>query len=381
MILLNLPGVFGIAAVAVALMLMVKVAYTPASDRTGKYLLQIFLGGLLAMALNSMYFLFGLHLTWPNLSYLYFFVIVWIGPAFWFYTARVLGLGVAPFAWPSAWHWIPGIVLQVLLIPYTFMPGAAKLEVLTGRTGVYFPFFVVAYLFLYVEIAVYLLITQRALTRHRALIALTPEKEELRVDLAWINLVIYGLAGFLFLDGFVPNLRLFVPGLSFSVAMALYLFIIVAAFHATVTGRVYPFGNPMARSDPKYVNSGLRDDTAQHYLGKLDRVMREEQPHLDSDLSLDKLAGLVRVHPHHLSQALNDHLGKNFYDYINEQRIGHARKLLAEQPDLPVVDVAIASGYNNKNSFYNSFRRFVGQTPTEFRAQAAKSDKSMPETG
>ena len=70
---------------------------------------------------------------------------------------------------------------------------------------------------------------------------------------------------------------------------------------------------------------------------------------------------------------LNDHLGKNFYDYVNEQRIAHARKLLVERPELPVVDVAIACGYNNKNSFYNSFRRFVGVTPTEFRQQSGKS--------
>jgi AraC-like DNA-binding protein len=306
------------------------------------------------------------------------FVISWTGPAFWFYTARVLGLAMQPFAWPSAWHWIPGIVVQLLLLPYSLLAGAAKIEILTGDMGRYF---FTVYLFLYIQIAVYLLMTQRLLTRHRELIALTPEKQELRVDLDWITLVIYGYSGFLFLDGFVPNLRLLVPGLSFSVALALFLFIIVAVFHAIVYGRVYPFINEKARSDPKYVNSGLRADTAQHYLGRLEQVMQQEQPHLDSDLSLDKLAGLVRIHPHHLSQALNDQLGKNFYDYINEQRIAHARKLLVGQPDLPVVDVAIASGYNNKNSFYNSFRRFVGMTPTEFRAQAAKSDNSVREAG
>jgi AraC-like DNA-binding protein len=379
MILLNLPSVFGIAAAALALLLMVKIGYTPSADRTGKYLLQIFLGGLLAMALNTLYFLLGLHLVWPNASYLCVFLMVWIGPALWFYTARVLGLGVVPFSWPGLWHWLPGIVLQLLLIPYNVLSGQAKIEFLMGGTARYF--FAPGFLFLYVEIAVYLLMTQRTLIRHRELIAQTPEKEELRVDLDWINLVIYGLAGFLFLDGFVPHLRLLVPGFSFSVAMALYLFIIVAVFHATIYGRVYPFINDKARADPKYVNSGLRADTAEHYLGKLAQLMEIEQPHLDSDLSLDKLAGLLRVHPHHLSQALNDHLGKNFYDYINEQRMLHARRLLVEQPELPVVDVAIACGYNNKNSFYNSFRRFVGMTPTEFRAKAVKSDNSVREPG
>lgn len=378
MILLNLPSVFGIAATALALLLTAKIGFSPSADRTGKTLLMLFLAGLLGMALNSLYFLLGLHLRWPNLSYLYLFLHAWVGPALWFYTRRVLGLGVEPFSWPSVWHWVPGILLQVLMLPYALLSGATKIEILTGDMGSYF---FIVYFLLYMQLALYLLLSQRALTQHRQLMALTPEKEELRVDLGWITIVIYGFAGFLFMDGIVPHLQMLVPALRFSAVMALFLFIIVAVFHATLTGRVYPFGNDKARPDPKYVNSGLRADTAQHYLGKLEQVMRDAQPHLDSDLSLDKLAGLLRIHPHHLSQALNDQLGKNFYDYINEQRIAHARKLLQEQPELPVIDVAIASGYNNKNSFYNSFRRFVGMTPTEFRAQAANSANSRPEAG
>ncbi len=366
----SLTGIFGIAAAALALLLLVKVALSPATDRTGKYLLVAFVAGLFGMALNSLYFLLGLHLRWPHASFTWVFLQGWIGPAFWFYTARVLGLGLLPLGRPWIWHWVPGIVAQILVIPFLLLSGEEKIAVIMGETGRYF---FLVYLFLYVQIAVYMLMSQRALARHRAAIAATAEKAELRRDLDWINLVAYGFAGFLFLDGVVPHLRVLVPGLGFSAALALYLMIIAVVFHATTHGRVYPFGNEKARTDPKYANSGLRADTAQHYLGKLERLMRDEQPHLDSDLSLDKLAALLRVHPHHLSQALNDHLGKNFYDYVNEHRIAHARKLLLEQPELPVVDVAIACGYNNKNSFYNSFRRFVGMTPTDFRQGAIKT--------
>lgn len=56
------------------------------------------------MALNSLYFLLGMHLSWPYLSFIYVFPMAWIGPALWFYTARVLGLGVEPLGWPSNWH-------------------------------------------------------------------------------------------------------------------------------------------------------------------------------------------------------------------------------------------------------------------------------------
>jgi hypothetical protein len=211
MILLNLPSVFGIAAAALALMLLVKIATSPSADRIGKTLLLIFVAGLFAMAANTLYFLLGLHLVWPHLAFLWVCVMAWIGPAFWFYTARVLGLGFDPFSGRSAWHWVPGVLLQLAVLPFTVLSAADKVAVITGSTGRYF---FAVYLFLYVQIGVYVLMAHRALTRHRAQVAATAEKEELRRDLDWINLVIYGFTGFLFLDGIVPQLRLLVPGLS-----------------------------------------------------------------------------------------------------------------------------------------------------------------------
>jgi AraC-like DNA-binding protein len=379
MLTLNLPGVFGIAAAALALMLFVKIAVSPAVDRTGKYLLLFFLGGLLAMAINSLYFLLGLHLQWPHLSFLWFFAMAWIGPAFWLYTARVLGLAVVPTGWPSSAHWMPGILLQLGMLPYMLQSAETKLNFIYSDTGKWV--FSGVHVFIYVQIAVYILLCQRALSRHRAQSAATEEKEELRTDLTWINVVSFGFASFLILDGLLPHLRLTSPGASYTVALGQYLFITAAVFHASAHGRVYPFVSTRASANSRYANSALRDDTARYYVDKLSRLTGEQKPYLDGDLSLDKLAALLRIHPHHLSQLLNDHMGKNFYDYINEQRIAHARRLLLEQPELPVVDVAIASGYNNKNSFYNSFRRFVGMTPSAYRQQGVRNTSAAPEAG
>lgn len=368
MITLNLPGILGIAAFALALLLFVKVAVSPPVDRTGKTLLLVFLAGLLAMAWNSLYFLLSLHLTWPNVSFFYLFLMGWIGPSLWFYTARVLGLGIEPRGGTANWHWVPGIVVQVALLPYLMLPADAKLEFMFSDNGRWT--FLGVYLTIYLQIAAYVLLCERAMRRHQAQIATTEEKAELRADLGWIKVVCYGFAGYVALDGILPHLRITPQGAPYVMALTLYLTMIVTVFHATAHGRVYPFA-PKHRDDPKYARSSLRADTAQLYRERLDELMRCAQPYLDSELSLDKLAAALRLHPHYLSQLLNDHVGRNFYDYVNEQRIAHARKLLVEQAELPIVDVAIACGYNNKNSFYNSFRRFVGMTPSEFRQQAA----------
>jgi AraC-like DNA-binding protein len=155
-------------------------------------------------------------------------------------------------------------------------------------------------------------------------------------------------------------------------SMALYLFIICVVSYAIGHGRVYPLSGARLPDGAKYSNSGLRSDTAAYYLKKLDRLMNERRPYLDSELSLKQLAQLLGIHPHYLSQILNDKVRKNYYDFINEFRIAHARALLLEQPDLPIMDVAVAAGYNNRNSFYNSFKRFVGMTPGDFRQNSLR---------
>jgi AraC-like DNA-binding protein len=92
---------------------------------------------------------------------------------------------------------------------------------------------------------------------------------------------------------------------------------------------------------------------------------------LDCDLTLRTLAGMLKLRPHHLSQILNEQLGKSFYDFINEHRVVHAKGLLTANADtaMSILDIAFASGYNNKVSFYNAFRRFVGMTPTRYREE------------
>jgi YesN/AraC family two-component response regulator len=121
----------------------------------------------------------------------------------------------------------------------------------------------------------------------------------------------------------------------------------------------------------KYARSGLRDDSAQYYVEKLSALMRDQKTYLDCNLTLRTLANLLKLRPHLLSQILNEQLDKSFYDYINEHRVTYAKELLTANAGaaMSVLDVAFASGYNNKVSFYNAFKRYVGITPTRYREE------------
>ena len=89
--------------------------------------------------------------------------------------------------------------------------------------------------------------------------------------------------------------------------------------------------------------------------------------YLDGDLSLSRLASLTGVNKHHLSEVLNKHAGKNFYEFINEYRISFVRNRLAAESERTILDIAFEAGFTSKSTFNAVFKQFTGQTPSQYR--------------
>lgn len=118
----------------------------------------------------------------------------------------------------------------------------------------------------------------------------------------------------------------------------------------------------------KYKTSPATPAGQQELLAKLSRVMTDQKPFLKTEFSLPDLAQLLGTSIHVLSQAINEGLGKNFFEMVAEYRVGEARKLLKEQPNIKVEEIAEQVGYNSKSSFNTMFKKLTGLTPSEFRA-------------
>jgi AraC-like DNA-binding protein len=187
------------------------------------------------------------------------------------------------------------------------------------------------------------------------------------INFRWLQLLCYGLIGQVLLE-WVLLLFKTSRGVSNTTGMVAYVFIIALAYYAMGQSRLrFANGWPQIPGNGKYQRSALRDDSAQYYLNKLNRLMATERYYLEADLSLKSLADRVKLSPHHLSQILNDKVHKSFYDYINEQRVEHAKQALLKEPRKSITDIAFESGYNSRNSFYNSFKRRTGMMPSEYR--------------
>lgn len=107
---------------------------------------------------------------------------------------------------------------------------------------------------------------------------------------------------------------------------------------------------------------------------ELTRVMVQEKPFLDDDLSLSQLASQLKVNPRLLSRAINIKAGKNFYDFINQFRIDEFKRLVTTaDKSKSLIDLAHDCGFGSKATFNNAFKRFTGMTPSEFRKRQQPS--------
>jgi AraC-like DNA-binding protein len=117
----------------------------------------------------------------------------------------------------------------------------------------------------------------------------------------------------------------------------------------------------------KYANNKLTESQIENYSLVLDELMEKERLYLDSQLTLPRLAKRLSIPHTLLSQLLNAQYQMNFKQYINSQRIELAQKLLLEQPNASVEDIAEQSGFVASSTFYSAFKNQTGLTPNRFR--------------
>lgn len=123
---------------------------------------------------------------------------------------------------------------------------------------------------------------------------------------------------------------------------------------------------PLYEQTPaKYTRSGVDEERAQKIADKIELAMKTQSLYLNPDLSLKLLAAAITEKPNYVSQSLNQILSSSFFDYVNRYRIEHSKQLIV-QNQLSMLEVAEASGFNAKSSFYKAFKANTGQTPKQF---------------
>jgi AraC-like DNA-binding protein len=116
----------------------------------------------------------------------------------------------------------------------------------------------------------------------------------------------------------------------------------------------------------------LPDDAVEAALGLLKKAMEEEQLYLDTTLTLQVVATHTGLAPKTISAVLNQHLHKNFNEYVNGYRVNlFKEKLLqADAAQLTFAGIAYDCGFSSPATFQRVFKQLTGMSPSEFRKNA-----------
>lgn len=92
------------------------------------------------------------------------------------------------------------------------------------------------------------------------------------------------------------------------------------------------------------------------------------QDHLGQDLSLEALAEQTGFSAYHFARLFRQTTGESPHQFVLRQRIERAQRLLKER-DLPLVYVALESGFASQSHLTQVFKRSLGLTPRAYRQQ------------
>lgn len=90
------------------------------------------------------------------------------------------------------------------------------------------------------------------------------------------------------------------------------------------------------------------------------------EAHLGDNFTVADMAAIAHFSPAHFARAFKSTVGQPPHRYVMQQRIEKAKQLLAITR-LPITEVGLSVGFQNKSHFAAQFHKFVGVSPKVYR--------------
>ena len=287
---------------------------------------------LLSLALlqygHFLYFFEGLNLLQLRS---YCFLLITIPPAFLFFSREILFPQVQ-YTWAQSLYWLP--VLISFWIPIKFLPALAFL-------------FGTAYTFWLA----------------RLIFQLRDQRGRFKFEMFFFGMFAMMAFVALLLGLSLPILDPHIFYVSYSNAVSLAVAMVVAAL------LIFPelLNDIVLVTELAYAKSTLNDIDTKQKIRDLKKLMVIDKQFQDEDLNLGKLAELLDLNSHQLSELINTEYKMGFPRFIREQRIKEAKHLLIGEPSASVLSISMATGFRSQSNFYTAFKESTGYSPGNYR--------------
>jgi len=107
---------------------------------------------------------------------------------------------------------------------------------------------------------------------------------------------------------------------------------------------------------------------------KVEEVMKEQKPYLNSDLNLNSFSKIVNIPVHHLAYYFREVRKEPFNDYRNCWRVLHAKELISEgkAKEMTLEGIGLSSGFSSRSTFFRAFKKCENISPGEFLSKTGR---------
>ncbi len=101
-------------------------------------------------------------------------------------------------------------------------------------------------------------------------------------------------------------------------------------------------------------------------LQQINKAFEYIEKNFPQQVTLKDASNAAGFSVYYFSRLFKEYTGQSFLSYLNTYRVKHAEKLL-KSTELPILDIAMESGFNSLTTFNRIFKRVKGCSPTFYR--------------
>lgn len=122
-----------------------------------------------------------------------------------------------------------------------------------------------------------------------------------------------------------------------------------------------------AQERQKYERVRVNEEECEEIVRRMRRYVESQKPYQNPDLKMSDLAEVLQLSPSKLSQVFNLYLNENYYEFINNYRLAEFKRRIeaGDANRFTLLALSEQCGFK-KSSFFATFRRIEGMTPTEY---------------
>ena len=334
----------------------------------------------------------GVTLQYPIFIAVTYPLLFCMGPFYYIYCRYLLDKNYST-SFKSALHFLPSLIVLLMMLPFYSMANEAKISFITGLSNngiMKIPTGQLVFMGTHViQTVAYIFAAYKFIGKKEEELKQFSSDVFVLKKLEWLNAFSLYFSIYLLLYFILVVLLTFIN--SFQIQLD-YILLLITSFSIYAIGYSAISNPEIFKAIPEFelqsfesgkktpVSESRNSNQFPELKEKLLQYMDSNKPYLKSDLKISELADSLAVPYYQLSQLINDEFLVNFYDFINKYRVEEAKKLLIEdRNNYKILAVAYEVGFNSKATFNRVFKKFTELTPSEFKEKfSPQSDGTIP---